>query len=121
MNKLRLLGIATEPYYTDKWEGATIHVLMEEGEYRLDIEMKLRFTLIAVSIMDGYQNVEPRIMKCVKKNLDAVRKIHKVTPKDINTIYEIVRLKMQRFVHKSALKSSYFWNAVTGEIREDEE
>ena len=120
MNKLKLLGIATEPYYTDKWEGATIYVLMEEGVHRLEIRVELRFTLIACSLMEGYEFVEQSIMKRVDNALDAVQKKHKATPKDINTIYEIVRLKMPRFVHKSALRISYFWNAVTGEIKEDE-
>ena len=124
MDKIKLKAIVTEPSYDGKaWEGAKIHVLMEvEGaEKTLDGTLRIGDHILFLSQVYGYEDVERLIMKRVEYCLDSVQKKFDVDPKDINTIYEIVRLKMQRFVHKSALKISYLWDAVTGEIREDEE
>jgi hypothetical protein len=124
MDKIKLKAITTEPSYDGKaWEGAKIHVLMEvEGaEKTLDGTLRIGDHLLFLSQVYGYEDLERLIMKRVEYCLDNVQKEFDVDPKDINTIYEIVRLKMQRFVHKSAIHSSYLWNAITGEIREDEE
>mgnify|MGYP006874662833 CR=1 FL=1 len=124
MDKIKLKAIMTEPSYDGKaWEGAKIHVLMEveEAEKTLDGTLRIGDQLLFLSQVYGYEDTERLIMKRVEYCLDSVQKKFDVDPKDINTIYEIVRLKMQRFVHKSSLKISYLWNAVTGEIREDEE
>ena len=123
MDKIKLKAIWTEPHDDKEWQGAKIHVLMEvEGvEKTLDGTLRIGDHLLLLSQVYGYEDIERLIMKRVEYCLDNVQKDLDVDPKDINTIYEIVRLKMQRFVHKSSLKISYLWNAVTGEIREDEE
>ena len=124
MDKLKLKAIWTEPSHPDDaWEGAKIHVLMEvEGaEKTLDGTLRIGDHLLFLTQVNGYEDLERLIMKRVEYCLDNVQKEFDVDPKDINTIYEIVRLKMQRFVHKSAIRNSYFWNALTGEIREEEE
>ena len=124
MDKLKLKAIWTEPSHDNKeWEGAKIHVLMEvEGaEKTLDGTLRIGDHLLFLSQVYGYEDLERLIMKRIEYCLDNVKEKFDVDPKDINTIYEIVRLKMQRFVHKSAIRSSYLWNAITGEIREDEE
>ena len=118
MDKIKLKAIWTEPYYSDnEWEGATIYVLMEAGEHRLEIRSRLSCNLLT-HFQPGDEEIERFIIKRVENGLDNVQKKFDVDSKDINTIYEIVRLKMQRFVHKSAIRSSYFWNAITGEISE---
>jgi len=121
MGKLKLLGMATEPYCNDnEWEGATIYVLMEAGEHRLEIRSRLSCNLLT-HFQPGDKEIERFIMKRVENGLDVVQKKYDVTPKDINTICEIVRLKMQRFIHKSALRICYVWNAVAGYISEDDD
>ena len=122
MNKMKLLGMATELYHADnEWEGADIHVLMEIEETKQTIDGRLHIgenylTLIQVY---GYKDVENFIIKRVENCLNKVQKEFDVENKDINTIYEVVRLKMQRFIHKSALRIAYRWNAVTGDIYEE--
>ena len=120
MSKVKLLGMVTESYYIDdEWKGANIRVLMEADGHRLEISLTIRCDLLTLSQLYGYEDIERLVMKRVENGLDKVQKEYKAIPKDINTIYEVVRLKMPRFVHKSALKIFYFWNAVTGEIREE--
>ena len=124
MEKLKLKAIWTEPSYDGKaWEGAKIHVLMEvEGAKKtLDGTLRIGDHLLFLSQVYGYEDLERLIMKRVEYCLDNVQKEFDVDPKDINTIYEIVRLKMQRFIHKSALRICYVWNAVTGYISEDDD
>ena len=121
MSKLKLLGMVTDPnHHGDKWEGATIYVVMDHGERRIKIKTRISSNIL-IHFQPGDEEIERLMMKNIERGLDAVQKDLDVDPKDINTIYEIVRLKMQRFVHKSAIRSSYLWNAITGEIREEEE
>ena len=119
MSKVKLSGMVTEPYYCDdQWEGATIYVQFEAGDKRIDVRLKISCALLTHFQQYGYEDIERLIMRRIDNALDEVQKKYNITPKDINTIYEIVRLKMQRFVHKSALRIWYIWNAVTGDIRE---
>ena len=129
MNKLTLLGIATQPKYddNDKWTGAeisaNIEAEVEDGEqrglHRVGIKLEISPT-IAESVNNfGYSDViEDYLMKRVEACVNVCPKKWLGTERDANTIYEVIRLKMPRFVIKAAHHIYYAQNFRTGEITE---
>lgn len=128
MNKLTLLGIATQPKYdeNDQWTGAeifaNIEAEVEDGEqrglHRVGIKLEIQPS-IAWAIRKGCNgDVVDFFMKRVKACLNACPKKWPGTEPDANNIYEVMRLKMPRFVAKSADHIFYSQNFRTGEIDE---
>ena len=129
MNKLTLLGIATQPKYddNDQWTGAeifsSIEAEIEDGDqrglHRVGLKLEISPTLAQAVKNFGYNDtVENFLMKRVEACLNVCPKKWAGTEKDANNIYEVLRLKMPRFVAKSADRIFYSQNFRTGEIDE---
>jgi hypothetical protein len=127
MNKLELLGIGTQPKYddNDQWTGAEIFANIEaeiededqRGLHRVGIKLEISPTLAQAVRNYGYdERTELFLMNRVEACLNSCQK--KYTERDTNTIYEVMRLKMPRFVAKSADRIFYVQNFRTGEIDE---
>ena len=131
MSKATLLGIATQPKHddNDRWTGAdimaSIEVEVSEGEqfglHRLGLNITLTPTMLRVIKAYGYHDkAEDYIMKRVRACMDAMTKKFDGTQRDADNIYEVIRLKMPRFVSKSVERVYYSDNLRTGEIFESD-
>ena len=123
MNKLTLLGIATQPKYddNDQWTGAEICASIEaeedDGLHRVGIKLEISPT-IADSVKNfGYSDtIENYLMKRVEACLNVCPKKWPGTERDAGHIYEVIRLKLPRFVTKAADRIFYGQNFRTGDI-----
>ena len=131
MSKATLLGIATQPKHddNDRWTGAdimaSIEVEVPEGEqfglHRIGLNIMLTPTMLRVIKAYGYHDeAEDYIMKRVRVCMDAMAKKFDGTQRDADNIYEVIRLKMPRFVSKSVERVYYSDNLRTGEIFESD-
>ena len=131
MSKATLLGIATQPKHddNDRWTGAdimaSIEVEVSEGEqfglHRLGLNITLTPTMLRVIKAYGYHDgPDEYIMKRVRACMDAMAKKFDGTERDADNIYEVIRLKMPRFVSKSVDRVYYSQNFRTGEIDESD-
>ena len=131
MSKATLLGIATQPKHddNDRWTGAdimaSIEVEVSEGEqfglHRVGLKITLTPTMLRVIKAYGYHDeAEDYIMKRVRACMDAMEKKFDGTQRDADNIYEVIRLKMPRFVSKSVERVYYSDNLRTGEIFESD-
>ena len=129
MNKLTLLGIATQPKYDDddQWTGAeifaNIEVEVEDGEqrglHRVGIKLEISPTLAQTVKNYGYdETIERFLMKRIEACLNTCKRKWDGIGDDAEIIYEVMRLKMPRFVTKSADHIFYSWRSGTGEIDE---
>ena len=129
MNKATLLGISTQPKYDDngKWIGADITASIEvevqkvnkTNILRLGLKIEITTTLgEAVRYFGFGEELEEYIMKRVRACMDAMVKKFDVTQRDADNIYEVIRLKMPRFVSKSVERVYYSDNLRTGEVFE---
>lgn len=129
MSKATLLGIATQPKHddNDRWTGAdimaSIEVEVPDGElrglHRVGLNITLTPTMLRVIKAYGYHDeAEDYIMKQVRACMDAMAKKFDGTQRDADNIYEVIRLKMPRFVSKSVDHVYYSQNFKTGEIDE---
>ena len=129
MSKVTLLGIATQPKHddNDRWRGAdimaSIEVEVPEGEqfglHRVGLNITLTPMMLRVIKAYGYHDeAEDYIMKRVRVCLDSMAKKFDGTQRDADNIYEVIRLKMPRFVSKSVERVYYSQNFRTGEIDE---
>jgi len=129
MNKLTLLGISTQPKYddNDQWMGATIFASIEaevedgeqSGLHRVGIKLEISPTLAQAVKNFGYNDtVENFLMRRVEACLNACGRKWKGIWRDTDIIYDIMRLKMPRFVAKSADRIFYSQNFRTGDIDE---
>ena len=129
MSKATLLGIATQPKHddNDRWTGAdimaSIEVEVSEGEliglHRIGLNITLTPMMLNLIKIYGY-HAEPDeyIMKRVRACMDAMAKKFDGTQRDADNIYEVIRLKMPRFVSKSMERVYYSDNLRTGEVFE---
>ena len=129
MNKATLLGIATQPKHddNDRWTGAdimaSIEVEVSEGEliglHRIGLNITLTPMMLNLIKIYGY-HAEPDeyIMKRVRACMDAMAKKFDGTQRDAYNIYEVIRLKMPRFVSKSVDRVYYSDNLRTEEVFE---
>ena len=129
MNKLTLLGIATQPKYddNDQWTGAEICAAIEaeieeddqRGLHRVGIKLEISPT-IADSVKNfGYSDtIENYLMKRVEACLNVCPKKWPGTQRDAGHIYEVILLKLPCFMAKSAAHIYYSQNFRTGEIDE---
>ena len=129
MSKATLLGIATQPKHddNDRWTGAdimaSIEVEVPEGEqfglHRIGLKITLTPMMLNLIKIYGY-HAEPDeyIMKRVRVCMDAMEKKFEGTQRDADNIYEVIRLKMPRFVSKSVERVYYSDNLRTGEVFE---
>ena len=131
MSKATLLGIATQPKHddNDRWTGAdimaSIEVEVSEGEqfglHRIGLNIMLTPTMLRVIKAYGYHDeAEDYIMKRVRACMDAMAKKFDGTQRDADNIYEVIRLKMPRFVSKSVERVYYSDNLRTGEVFESD-
>ena len=131
MSKATLLGIATQPKHddNDRWTGAdimaSIEVEVPEGEliglHRIGLNITLTPMMLNLIKIYGY-HAEPDeyIMKRVRACMDAMAKKFEGTQRDADNIYEVIRLKMPRFVSKSVERVYYSQNFRTGDIFESD-
>ena len=131
MSKATLLGIATQPKHddNDRWTGADIMANIEvevpegkqRGLHRVGLNITLTPTMLRIIKAYGYHDeAEDYIMKRVRVCLDGMAKKFDVTQRDADNIYEVIRLKMPRFVSKSVERAYYSDNLRTGEIFESD-
>ena len=131
MSKATLLGIATQPKHddNDRWTGAdimaSIEVEVPEGEqfglHRVGLNITLTPTILRVIKAYGYHDeAEDYIMKRVRACMDVMAKKFDGTQRDADNIYEVIRLKMPRFVSKSVERVYYSDNLRTGEVFESD-
>ncbi len=129
MNKLALIAIATQPKFGDdgKWMGADICYSIEadvtEGEhkgvYRLGIKENISSILTRIISMYGFKDSDTDMhMKGVESSIRLFQKKFPNTGRDADTICEVIRLKMPRFMTKAAHGIYYSQNLRTGEINE---
>ena len=129
MSKAILLGIATQPKHddNDRWTGAdimaSIEVEVPEGEqfglHRIGLNITLTTTMLGVIKAYGYHDeAEDYIMKRVRACMDAMADKFEGTEHDADIIYDVIRLKMPRFVSKSVERVYYSNNLRTGEVFE---
>ena len=131
MSKAILLGIATQPKHddNDRWTGAdimaSIEVEVSEGEliglHRIGLNITLTPMMLNLIKIYGY-HAEPDeyIMKRVRVCLDGMAKKFDGTQRDADNIYEVIRMKMPRFVSKSVDRVYYSQNFRTGDIFESD-
>lgn len=131
MSKATLLGIATQPKHddNDRWTGAdimaSIEVEVSEGEqfglHRIGLNITLTPTMLRVIKAYGYHDeAENYIMKRVRVCMDAMAKKFEGTERDADIIYDVIRLKMPRFVSKSVERVYYSQNFRNGDIFESD-
>lgn len=129
MNKLTLIAIATQPKFVDDgvWMGADICYSIEaevtEGEHkgvhRLGIKENISRILARTIIIYGFKDSDTGIhMKGVESSMRLFQKKFPNTGRDADTICEVIRLKMPRFMTKAAHGIYYSQNLRTGEINE---
>ena len=131
MSKATLLGIATQPKHddNDRWTGADIMASIEveapdlqsgvTALHRIGLNITLTPTMLRVIKAYGYHDeAEDYIMKRVRACMDAMAKKFDGTQRDADNIYEVIRLKMPRFVSKSVKRVYYSQNFRTGETFE---
>lgn len=129
MNKLTLIAIATQPKFVDDgvWMGAEIYYSIEaevtEGEHmgvhRLGIKQNISRTLARTISIYGFKDSDTDIhMKGVESSMRLFQKKFPNTGRDADTICEVIRLKMPRFMTKAAHGIYYSQNLRTGEINE---
>lgn len=126
---MTLVSIATQPKFNDDggWMGAEICYSIEaevtEGEHmgvhRLGINQKISHTLALIISMYGFKDSDTGIhMKGVESSMRLFQKKFPCTGRDADTICEVIRLKMPRFMQKAAHGIYYSQNLRTGEINE---
>lgn len=124
MNKLTLIGVSTEPIKSGAMITISVDAVIEtwpSSPHRIDIEIKVSAKFLKVLEVFGYEcHDEDFLMKRVDEGLITLRNKWPGLGKDANTIYEVVRLKMPRFISKACAGISYTWNAQTGEIIESQ-
>jgi hypothetical protein len=129
MNKLTLLGIATQPKYddNDQWTGVEIYAHIEaevqdveqRGLHRVEIKLEITQTLAQAVKNYGYdETIERFLMKRIESCLFACGRKWDGVWKDSGIIYDVIRLKLPRFVAKSVDRIFYSQNFRTGEIEE---
>ena len=131
MSKAILLGITTQPKHddNDRWTGADIMASIEveapdlqsgvTALHRIGLNIALTPTMLRVIKAYGYHDeAEDYIMKRVMVCMDAMAKKFDGTQRDADNIYEVIRLKMPRFVSKSVERVYYSQNFRTGDIFE---
>lgn len=129
MNKLTLISIATQPKFgvDGEWMGADIFYTIEaevmEGEHkgvhRLGIKENISRILARIISMYGFKDSDTDIhMKGVESSMRLFQKKFPNTGRDADTICEVIRLKMPRFMTKAAHGIYYSQNLRTGEINE---
>ena len=131
MNKLTLLAITTKANYDseDGWTGASIMATIE-GETqeclfdRITLSRVCLRTDLTPNFLDDFRHrgytdyMENFIMTRIRACLNSLLTKYPGTEKDINTIYEVLRLKIPRFISKSAEHTFYSQKMETGEITE---
>ena len=129
MSKATLLGIATQPKHddNDRWTGADIMASIEVevpeceqfGLHRVGLNITLTPMMLNLIKIYGY-HAEPDeyIMKRVRACMDAMADKFEGTEHDADIIYDVIRLKMPRFVSKSVERVYYSNNLRTGEVFE---
>lgn len=94
----------------------------EDGQtclHRLGIKLEISPNLARLAKSYGYYGeIEKFLMKRVEACMNVCPKKWAGTERDSNNIYEVMRLKMPRFVAKSADRIFYSQNFRTGEIDE---
>ena len=133
MNRATLLGIATQPKHddNDRWTGADIMASIEveatdrqtgvTALHRIGLNITLTTTILGVVKAYGYHDgAEDCIMKRVRACMDAMAKKFEGTERDADIIYDVIRLKMPRFVSKSVDRVYYSQNFRTGDIDESD-
>ena len=131
MSKATLLGICTQPKYNDDdvWQGADIMASSEVetpdrqsgviGVHRVGLTITITQSMKTYINKYGYQReMDDYIMRRVKVCLDGMQRKFDGTYKDAHHIYEVIRLKMPRFISKSLDRCYYSNNLRTGEIFE---
>lgn len=129
MNKLTLIAIVTQPKFGDEgeWMGAEICYSIEaevtEGEHiglhRLGIKQNISSILARTISMYGFKDSDTDMhMKGVESSMRLFQKKFPCTGRDADTICEVIRLKMPRFMQKAAHGIYYSQNLRTGEINE---
>ena len=89
--------------------------------HRVGLNITLTSTILGVVKAYGYHDgAEDYIMKRVRACMDAMAKKFDGTQRDADNIYEVIRLKMPRFVSKSVERVYYSDNLRTGEIFESD-
>ena len=135
MAKATLMGIVTEPKYdnNDQWMGANIAANIEveapDGRqlnvtcvHRAAISIDLSKQLADTIKAYGYkEDAERFIMKRVENCLDGMPRRFPGTEADAEHIYDVIRLKLPRFIKKSVERIYYSQNFRTGEIDEGTE
>ena len=87
--------------------------------HRVGLNIALTPTMLRVIKAYGYHDeAEDYIMKRVMVCMDAMAKKFDGTQRDADNIYEVIRLKMPRFVSKSVERVYYSQNFRTGDIFE---
>ena len=131
MSKATLLGIATQPKHddNDRWMGAEVMASIEveapdrqpgvTALHRVGLNITLTPKMLRVIKAYGYHDeAENYIMSRVRVCMDAMAKKFDGTERDADIIYDVIRLKMPRFVSKSVERVYYSDNLRTGEIFE---
>lgn len=135
MAKATLTGIVTEPKYdnNDQWMGANIaaHIEVEAPDgrqpnvmcvHRVAVSIDLSKQLADIIKAYGYkEDAERFIMKRVENCLDGMPRRFPGTEADAEHIYDVIRLKLPRFIKKSVERIYYSQNFRTGEIDEGTE
>ena len=89
--------------------------------HRVGLNITLTPTMLRVIKAYGYHDeAEDYIMKRVRACMDAMAKKFDGTQRDADNIYEVIRLKMPRFVSKSVERVYYSDNLRTGEVFESD-
>ena len=87
--------------------------------HRIGLNITLTPTMLRVIKDYGYHDeAEDFIMKRVRACMDAMAKKFEGTEHDADIIYDVIRLKMPRFVSKSVERVYYSQNFRTGDIFE---
>ena len=129
MNKLKLSAIATQPKYGDdgRWMGAEICANLETesddpkylGLHRICMNIEIsRDMALAVAVYGFRDDDTDVLMGRVRATLDMLTSKLPGTDRDAGHIYEVIRLKLPRFVNKAACMHFYSQNFRTGEIYE---
>ena len=133
MNKLRLMGISTNPKYSDdgRWTGAEltafIEIELQTGKKATPtVRCYMRFMisrdiLMAIKVKGITDTRQSFFDYRIKEMLEKVRAENNGSQHDAYNIGEVIRLKLPRFITKSIERCEYSQNFRTGEIIETPE
>ena len=134
MSKATLVGITTQPRYDykDVWQCSDImaDIEVETSDIQTGVKtvnrccIRIELTLKIINLIKkyGYDELwEKSIMKRVGSCLDAMKKRFRGTEKDADNIYNVIRLKLPRFIRKAIERVYYSQNMETGEIFESDQ